>query len=164
MLSNLKYIYPDTVNSSLTLPFGVATTVAMFGYIARRVRKPLHSAITNLQRITEGDLHVSVDKEFLTRNDELGHLALAVESLSARMQEVISGIASTANEINSAGEQLSSSSIQLSDSASLQSSSLEEISSSLEEMVSSIHQNADNATQTEKVTVAASHSLEEGVS
>ena len=163
-LSNFKYMFPDIYKGYIVLPAGLLVTILMFRYIARSIMKPLDSAVSNLQRITEGTLKVNTDSSFANRNDELGRLTAAIASLSHRMQDVISGIAITADEINSAGEQLSASSVQLSNSASEQSASLEEISSSLEEMVSSIHQNADNATQTEKVTVAASHSLEEGVS
>lgn len=161
---NLKHLYPESVPAYITTPGIIIMGVFIIRLIASKVRKPLDSSINAVTKISEGDLTVKVDKADTLRNDELGRLTLAVENLSYKLNEVISGISTAAGELDASGTQLSSSATNLSEVTSEQASSLEEISSSMEEILSSIQQNADNAVQTEKIAVSTTRNLEEGVS
>jgi methyl-accepting chemotaxis protein len=66
------------------------------------------------------------------------------------------------DQVASGTEQISSSSEQLSQGANEQAASVEEVSSSLEEMTATIRQNADNASQTEKIAVKSASDAREG--
>lgn len=164
VLVNLKYLYPEFFPAYLTTPLMIIIGVLLLSYIAKKVRKPLDDSISLLQKISEGDLRVSIEKDTTHSDDELGKLKKALKDLTHKLNEVIEGITTAAQELESSGSQVSTSSIHLSQMSSEQAATLEEISSSMEEIVSSIHQNADNALQTEKIADATSKNLEEGVS
>lgn len=160
---NLKFLYPKIFPAYLTTPAIILMGIWMLSFIARKVRKPLDESISALQKISEGDLRVSIEKDTTHNDDELGKLKKALKDLTHKLNEVIEGITTAAQELESSGSQVSASSIHLSQMSSEQAATLEEISSSMEEIVSSIHQNADNALQTEKIANATSKNLEEGV-
>lgn len=163
-LANLNGLYPETFSNLAVIPVGLGVILYFFNRTAREVRKPLDEAINKLQELTNGNLNVKVNKEYLQRNDELGRITQSIESLRAKLKEVIEGISDAANEIESAGKQLSASSFQLSGSANEQASSLEEISSTMEEIVEGIQQNSNHSKQTEKIAIESIHNLEEGTS
>lgn len=161
-LANMSNSYPETFPTYIVIPIGLLIFMYLFYRTAKEVRKPLDESIQLLEKLSKGDLNVIINKEYVTRNDELGKLTLGIQELSNKLKQVIEGISDSASEINSTGEQLSYSSLQLSESANKQASSLEEISSTMEEIVSSIQQNADNSKQTEKIAISTNLSLEEG--
>lgn len=160
---NLKYIYPKIFPAYVTTPFMILFGIWMLSYVARKVRKPLSDSISLLQQISEGDLRVSIDKEGIENNDELGRLKRSLMELTEKLNQVIEGITAAAQELEDSGSQVSSSSIHLSEMSSEQASTLEEVSSSMEEIVSTIHQNASNSLQTEKIAISTNQSLDEGV-
>lgn len=163
VLANLKWVYPETFPFYVTLPFGIIAVILIFRYVAKNIKGPLEESISHLKKLSEGHLDISVNRGFSSRNDELGRLTLAVESLTTKLNQVIEGISIAASELDSSGDQLSFSATNLSQVTSEQASSLEEISTSMEEILSGIQQNADNAVQTEKIAISASGKLEEGV-
>ncbi len=70
------------------------------------------------------------------------------------LRSIIRGVDSvyvTSNQVTAGVQQISSSVEALSQGATEQASNVEEISSSIEELTATIRQNADNASQTEKI-------------
>ncbi|HCT30162.1 MAG TPA: hypothetical protein DIW31_05400 [Bacteroidales bacterium] len=163
VIVNLKYIYPKIFPAYVTTPFVILFGIWMLSYVARKVRKPLNDTISQLQKISEGDLRIVIDSKGIEDNDELGRLKKSLKELTEKLNSVIESITTAAQELEIAGAQVSSSSIHLAEISSEQASTLEEISSSMEEILSSIHQNADNSFQTEKIAVNTSKNLDEGV-
>ena len=161
VLSNLNALYPETFPKFISIPIGLGFIIFFFNRTAKEVRKPLNESISALEKLTNGDLNIKVNKEFAKKNDELGRLTKSIDGLSKRLKEVIEGITVASDEIESTGQQLSTNSLQLSHSSNEQASSLEEISSTMEQIVSSIQQNADNSKQTENIAISTNLSLEE---
>jgi len=84
-------------------------------------------------------------------------------NLSGSILKVFMVIESTAENVTGGTEQVSSSSQQLAQGSSEQASSVEEVSASVEELTATIKQNADNASQTEKIaTKSATDAKESG--
>jgi methyl-accepting chemotaxis protein len=160
---NLKYLYPKIFPAYITTPLFIIVGIWMVSLVARKIRRPLEESISSLQKISEGDLRVSLENEESGGKDEISRLKNSLKELSQKLNEVINGITIAAQELEVSGDQLSASSTHLSEMTSEQASSLEEISSSMEEIISSIHQNSDNAVQTERIAITTSKSLEEGV-
>jgi methyl-accepting chemotaxis protein len=110
------------------------------------------------ETIAGGDLTGGVT--VLSEKDTLG------KSLSAmldKLRMVVADVKAASDYVASGSQQLSSGSEQLSQGATEQASSAEEASSSVEEMNATIRQNADNATQTEKIAMkSSSDALESG--
>jgi len=163
VMVNLKYIYPEIFPAYITTPVVIIVGVWVIYLIAKKVRYPLDKAIDDIQRISEGDLTVQVNPEFVKHDDELGRLSKSVGNLSDKLREVIDGISQAAGELESSASQLSMSATSLSEVTSEQASSLEEISSAMEEILASIQQNSENAIQTERIASSTSKKLEEGV-
>ncbi len=161
VLANLNGLNPEVFSNLVVIPIGLGVIMYAFNRTAKEVRRPLDESVSALQELSEGNLNVSINKNYLNRNDELGRLTQSIQKLSSKLKEVIEGISESASEIDNTGEQLSSSSLQLSNSSNEQASSLEEISSSMEQIVSSIQQNADNSKQTETISISTNKSFEE---
>ncbi len=162
LVTNLKYLYPEIFPVFVSTPLGIGYATYCVYLVSKKIQKPLNNTISNLEKLSIGDLNIKVDSEFEKSEDEMGRLTRGIRLLSDKFKEVIEGITVASEEIENAGEQLSASSLVLSDAVNQQASSLEEISATMEQIVSSIQQNADNATQTESIASNSSKSLEEG--
>ena len=135
----------------------VITAVILSLVITRGIIKPVLKGVKFTKLIASGDLTAQVE---IDQKDEIGELAVALQSMATKLKEIVNDIISGANNIASASVEMSSTSQQLSQGSSEQASSAEEVSSSMEEMASNIQQNNDNAQQTEKISVKAAGSVE----
>ena len=115
-----------------------------------------------IAKLSEGHLSFTTSNRYKLRNDELGLLYGKLEQMTEKLREVVAQVKSAANNVASGSQEMSASSEQLSQGSTEQASNLEEITSSMEEMGSNINQNADNATETEKIARQASLDAEEG--
>ncbi|GEM_PF-1814474 len=130
-------------------------------YLRRSISKPLNEAMSVVEKITNGDLRVKIDKEKYTKKDQIGFLLISMDEMVVKMRNVIQAVKGGADHINKASVELSSSANQLSQGASLQASSVEEVSSSMEEMASNIMQNTDNAKETEQIARSSNKQVED---
>ena len=156
-----SYVTILPLNEALALARSLLITmmglglIALFGlgillfFIARSITIPILTSVEFAKTISEGDLTKSMK---ITRQDELGQLSQALNSMAYRLNEITSNVLSGAHSIANSSQQMNISSQQLSNTATIQASSVEEISSAMEEMVSNIQQNADNARLTEKIS------------
>lgn len=102
------------------------------------------------QRVADGDLDVDIK----TRSSK-DELMLALQSMVAKLLEVVGGVKVAAENVNTGAVEMSANSQQMSQGASEQAASAEEVSASIEEMAANIRQNTDNSLQTEKIAVQA---------
>jgi methyl-accepting chemotaxis protein len=109
------------------------------------------------QEIAGGNLVVTV-RERSAEDELMRALAAMVEKLT----EVVKEVKTAADNVASGGVQMNSSSQNLSRGATEQAASAEEVSSSMGQMVSNIKQNADNAQQTEKISLKAAQDAKHG--
>lgn len=75
---------------------------------------------------------------------------------------VVEVVDNSSDQVSCGSEQISTSSEQLSQGSNEQAASVEEVSSSIEEMTATIRQNADNASQTEKIAIKSAKDAREG--
>ncbi len=143
------------IHNLWAFPLNITVAVSAYIYVARVLKKPLESIISNINELSEGILSTKVDKSLSLRNDEIGILAKSTIKLSEQLTDVVTQISSSANQLSAAGEELNSSSQELSMGANQQASSVEEVSSSMEQMTSNIEQNSDNAQQTNSISTEA---------
>ncbi|HOP03750.1 MAG TPA: methyl-accepting chemotaxis protein [Tenuifilaceae bacterium] len=162
LVTKLGALLPNVFPQYITTPVTIIVVILSFRQVSTTIVHPLKGSISNLKKISQGDLNIEINKDFLKKKDELGDLSNSVKDVSAKLKEIIEAISTAGEEINNAGQQLSSSSINLSQAVNEQASSLEEISATMEEIVSSIQQNADNSKQTETIAVSTTQGLEEG--
>ena len=107
-------------------------------------------------RIAGGDLTTAV-----TPASERDALGSALQTMVAKLSQVIGEVRAGANALSSAATQVSSTSQSLSQGTSEQAASVEETTSSLEQMTASISKNADNSRQLEQSAVKAARDGDE---
>ncbi len=127
-------------------------------FIAVSIANPLAKGTALAQAVAEGDLTAQIDVD---QQDEVGMMAAALQLMMGKLTDIVSDIRGASENVASGSEQLSSTAQQLSQGATEQAASVEETTSSMEEMTSNIQQNADNSSQTEKLSSQASRDAEE---
>ncbi len=128
-------------------------------YISRLITKPLLKGIEFARKMAKGDLTAEID---VNQKDEIGLLAYNLQMMGTRIRDVISYVASTADNLASASLELSSTSQFVSQGASQQASAAEEVSAAIEEMAANIQQNRENAKQTEHIAAKAETDIYNG--
>lgn len=141
------------VSTLISLTLAVTVLLVL---ISRLVTQPLGYAVAQLGKVSLGDLRVQLSDSFRRRNDEIGDLAHAVESLVRDLHSIVESILSTSHEVSSGSGQLSELANQLSEGAGVQASSAEQVSASVEQVAATIRQNTENAVMTEKIAQQSS--------
>lgn len=131
-------------------PVNIIIGTFVFIYINNILRKPLEKTISDVKKLSEGNLKIEINES--ESLNELGVLNNSVADLVKSLREIINEIESNAYNLQQASQQISSASVQLSQGASEQASSVEEISATMEEIASNVASNTDNAQQTEKIS------------
>lgn len=139
------------------IPIQYAIGIGVVLIIRKLILVPLEQTITQVKRLSEGDLTIEI-KESKSEN-ELGILANSLHYLINKTRLIIEDIATNADNLVGASSQVSSAAEQLSQGANEQASSIEEISSTIEEISANVEQNSQNAKQTEKVSVEANKGI-----
>ena len=149
--------YTNMLMFSLTfaaLLLSIVTTML----ISRSITKPLDEAVKVSNKLAEGDLSMNIESN---SNDETGMLLLAMKNMVERLRMVVADVKGASDNVASGSQQLSSGAEQMSQGTTEQAASAEEASSSVEEMNATIRQNADNASQTEKIALKSSTDAQE---
>ncbi len=142
------------------LVFTLAGMFLVIFYIsANYISAPLNKLNAAFQKVSKGELDVSVD---LSQEDEIGTVGKQLNEMLSRIREIILSVIDVSEGLSSSSNQMKGVSSEVSEGASLQASSVEEVSTSMEEMAANIQQNTDNARQTEKITLKAANGVVEG--
>ncbi|MDY0199577.1 MAG: methyl-accepting chemotaxis protein [Bacteroidales bacterium] len=129
--------------------------------LTRSIATPLLQAVGLLDKMSNGDLTITVSKDLENRNDEVGGLMKSLSAMIENVTKIVETIITNSNQIAEASEELSKTSQHLSEGASEQASSVEEVSSTMEEIAANISQSSDNAQQTEKIAEMSSRGIEQ---
>jgi methyl-accepting chemotaxis protein len=131
--------------------------------IQRKLRRQIGSSarmmVEAMERIANGELGHELT---VTSRDEIGHALLAVNRLDRKLSEVVCVIRGTADMVGSAASELSMSNDELNDRTQSQASSLEETASSMEEMTATVKQNAENASEANRLAAGMRERAEQG--
>ncbi|UZR99141.1 methyl-accepting chemotaxis protein [Chondrinema litorale] len=148
------------VNSMIVVVLVLIFIISGGIYLKTSISKPLKVAMDIVDKISNGDLRIKVERDKFNHKDQIGFLLLKMDDMAKNQRNIIQTVKKGANYINKASVELSSSAGQLSQGASVQASSIEEISSSMEEMTANIQQNADNAKETEIIATNSNKSAD----
>ncbi|MDD2197007.1 MAG: methyl-accepting chemotaxis protein [Bacteroidales bacterium] len=133
------------------VPIAVALLFSAYYFVAQKVKKPLSELTGKIDEISQGNLSIKIDSEFIQRTDELGDISRSVTTLSDKLKEIITDFYNVSDELARTSQILKENSQMLSQSASEQAASAEEVSSSIEQMAANIHQSSENAKATERI-------------
>ena len=109
--------------------------------------------------IAQGDL--TRKAQVAGETDEFGN---ALKQMSDQLNEILSGVNQTAEQVRAGAREISDSSTTLSQGATEQAASLQEITSSLTDLNSQVKNNADNATEADRLSTQAHEAAVNGVS
>ncbi|NDV17908.1 HAMP domain-containing protein [Pseudodesulfovibrio sp. JC047] len=141
---------------------GLGVTLLMICIIllatGRIIITPLSKIATIFNRISSGDLDVTVDVQ---SKDEIGQLGDNLRTMIERLRHVVQNVKMSSNHVAGGSQSMNTSSEVLSNGATEQAASVEEISSSMEQMSSNISHNAENALQTEQIATSTATEAQE---
>ncbi|MEW5815477.1 MAG: methyl-accepting chemotaxis protein [Spirochaetota bacterium] len=128
---------------------GIGIALLLAWVITRSIRNPLQESVKVSNSLAEGDLTLDIKER---GKDETGQLLSAMKKMVESIREVVGEVQASAANVSSGSEELSATAQQVSQGATQQAAAGEEVSSSMEQMGANIQQNADNASQTEKIS------------
>jgi methyl-accepting chemotaxis protein len=144
----------------LVILAGSAVLTIIFGtFFGRWFIRPLLEIIEVTTSLQQGQLHVRTNVQ---RGDELGDLAIQVNSVVDRFGEVISHIRDMTASVSTASNELNTSASQLAQGSHEQAATLQEIAASLQSVDSSVGRNAQHAKDTARMANEASTQAEKG--
>jgi methyl-accepting chemotaxis protein len=136
--------------------FGGVTVllVLVLGFFtARAITRPLQSAVSNAQRVSEGNLGESV---VVSGNDEFSLLLKAMAHMNSSLVRVVSKVRGGAESVATASAEIAQGNHDLSSRTESQASALEQTAASMEQLGAQVKQNADSARQANQLAVNAS--------
>jgi len=129
-------------------------TIVIFAFISfwigRGIIIPIQKSVQIADKLAIGDLTVEVA---LSGGGETRQLQIALKNMVENLRRIVGDVKAAAHYVAEGSRELSTSTQLISQGASSQAASAEEGSVSIEEMASSIRQNAENAGQTEKISL-----------
>ena len=141
--------------TALALIFGLVAAWA----ITRQIVIPLNQTLQVAERVASGDLSHNLTS---VRQDELGQLQRAMQSMSMGLRELIGGISDGVTQIASAAEQLSAVTEQTNAGVNSQKIETDQVATAMNEMAATVLEVARNAEEASEAAVAADQQAREG--
>jgi len=148
------------VSAGITLCTLLALTALCYVVLVG-VRRPVARCTRLAQRIADGQLGRE-DGERDDRNDVIGQLEQALETMRAQLAGVVEQVRVGAESVSSASSQISTGNLDLSQRTESQASSLEETAASMEELTSTIQLNAKHASHASQLARQAQEQASDG--
>ncbi len=152
-------IFHNQISILLILAAVFILTLVLGLLIGGRFIKPLLEVIEVTRQLHQGQLHVRTN---VKRRDELGDLAVQVNSAVERFGEVISHIREMTASVSNASNELNTSAGQLAQGSHEQAATLQQIAGSLQSVDASVGRNAQHAKDTARMANDASSQAEKG--
>ena len=141
--------------TALALIFGLVAAWA----ITRQIVIPLNQTLQVAERVASGDLSHNLTS---VRQDELGQLQRAMQSMSMGLRELIGGISDGVTQIARAAEQLSAVTEQTSAGVNSQKIETDQVATAMNEMAATVLEVARNTEEASEAAVAADQQAREG--
>jgi len=143
------------------LLFAVALAFATFTtrLLWQQIAVPLEQAAAALLLVAKGDLTASLE---VNSTDEVGQMAKALNDALTKLRSTLQEVAETAATASSSSQQLATSAVAIASGAQKQAASLEQTSASLEQITATVRQSADNARQASQLATGSRESAEQG--
>lgn len=132
---------------------GFIISIALGYFISRSISKPLISGVGFADSIALKDLSKRLDDKILSRGDEIGALAKALDKMQTNLIGIVENMIDVASHMATSSEEISASAQALSAGAQTQAASVEETSASMEELNAAVVQVAGNAKDIDDKTV-----------
>jgi methyl-accepting chemotaxis protein len=132
-------------------------------YIASKmVRDPLKAMMSDLYKISKGDIDIKITDLYSNRKDEFGSLATSINAISLNLHKALSSIKKNSNDLMLVSDELSHIISNMMENTSTQASSIEEISATMEEIASIVSLNTESSQKTNTTTLKTIEAIKEG--
>ncbi|MBN2436493.1 MAG: HAMP domain-containing protein [Spirochaetes bacterium] len=129
-----------------------AAAIVITIFFSRSISTPLKYGINFAEIVSRGNFTQQMNKVYLSRGDEIGDLARAMDDMSQDLDKTIGNIIYASENLVRAVQEISAGNENLSQRTSEQASSLEEIASTIEQATATINQNAESSRSANKLT------------
>jgi len=137
----------------------ILVILVLLFFVIRGALKPLDDAVGLVDRVSHGDLTVSVQNH---RQDEIGNLIGAVKEMISGLNEIVFGVKTASKHVAQGSKELSSTAQQTSDGAVEQARHIESVTQVLTSMLKSIEKNSELATKAERMALELERSAIQG--
>ncbi len=127
-------------------------------FLIRPIRRGFAEIGEVVKHLADGDLRIQAREQ---GDDEIGASLAGMQKMVQKLSAIVADVQAAANNVASGSGQLAAGAQQMSQGTTEQAASTEEASSSVEEMHATIRQNAENASQTEKIALQSAADAEE---
>jgi len=158
IFDGVKANVEDVAANGRLLLIGVGIVAVLLGtalawWLTRSITGPLRRAVAVANAVAQGDLTTRIEVE---RRDETGELMIALQTMNANLNALVTRVRSGADTIATAAVEVATGNHDLSARTEQQAGALEESASSMEELTGTVRQNADNAQQGNQMAASAS--------
>ncbi|RUR34265.1 methyl-accepting chemotaxis protein [Vreelandella nanhaiensis] len=149
----------DMVISGALIAIALITYLLVQIGINRLVATPLQRAVTLCERVAQGDLTNAIEAR---GRNEIGRLYSAMSAMQSQLQQMIATLGHSSRAVAASSQEIASGSQDLASRTEQQAAAIQQTAASMDEISSIVRQNADTATQAEKLTVTAAQKAEQG--
>ena len=143
-----------------TIAILILTSIFVFIYIGK-ITKLLSALAKDLTKLSQGDLSWDVPPFLITKKDEFGMIARAINNFLFVLNEKVRIVYESADMVKSSAEEVAQGNVDLSDRTESQASGLEETASSMEEIASTIKSSADHTVEGNNMMISSRNAIEE---
>ncbi|WP_240513131.1 MULTISPECIES: methyl-accepting chemotaxis protein [Halomonadaceae] len=128
-------------------------------WLIRGIMAPLGKAQALANAMAEGKLDNQID---ITCRDEFGDMLNSLKAMEAKFSQVVMSVRNNAESVNTAADEIAQGTEDLSSRTQQQAASIEETAASMDEITSTVKQNADNASEADKLVYDVSQQANAG--
>nr|WP_316638450.1 methyl-accepting chemotaxis protein [uncultured Roseateles sp.] len=132
---------------------GVATGIGLGIAVSRHVTRPLAEAVLAAQRMSDGDMTVSLQA---TGKDETSLLLQGLEAMRVRLRDIVGVVRGNAESVATGSAQIAQGNADLSQRTEEQASALEQTAATMDQLGATVRNNADSAQQANQLALGAS--------
>jgi methyl-accepting chemotaxis protein len=116
----------------------IAGAAASARLLARSISKPLEAAVKHLEQVASGDMLKDMPEEYLGREDEIGLLAMGMQTMSASLRNMIGKVNEGIGILSSSSAELSANSGKMSDGSREASGKAHAVAAAAEQMTTNV--------------------------
>lgn len=104
-----------------------AGTAVLCFFEVKQITKPIKKTVKSLEKVSEGDLTVSVSKSVAKRKDEIGDIGRSVQRLTTQLNDIVGSISASSKEVSDFTELMNESMSKMSETVSSVNLAVEDI-------------------------------------
>ncbi|HWR42128.1 methyl-accepting chemotaxis protein [Sporomusa sp.] len=133
--------FETTKKTLISIILGSMLVALGLGWLlANNITKPLKLEADHLAKLADGDFSIDVAHEFLTRNDEIGGMATAIDHLNKNTRQLIRQIATSAEHVAASSQELTASAQQSAEAASSVAEAVTDVAAGTEQAKQAVEQ------------------------